>query len=72
MGFLIEVPTSFSSIEKHASNGKWLILRETPTRRNRAGTPDFLYRHKGFVTLSLFITSMSMEVLASCKKSTSR
>ena len=46
MGFLIEVPTSFSSIEK---KGKWLIPRDTPTKKYRAGAPDFFVIEDAFL-----------------------
>jgi len=45
VGFLIEVPTSFSSIEKLAKklkNGKWLILRGTVQKKS-GGHVRFFY-----------------------------
>jgi len=48
MGFLIEVPTSFSSIEKLAKNGKWLILRGTHQKKSGGHARFFLllpYHH---------------------------
>jgi len=43
VGFLIEVPTSFSSSEKLAKKKANGPYREGPAKRNRAGSPDFLW-----------------------------
>jgi len=48
VGFLIEIPTSFTSIEKFAKKKKKMdktLYWEAPTKRNRAGTPDFLLQN---------------------------